>query len=466
MKMTIYILLIQIFFAFTACTEKPGPDAGTGIVTKVQGVNANPFLGFGYNHYPMDLNTNGSDNPVWTDERFTMMKERIRAIKPGLVRMPLVRQWYNPSLKPGEYNWNSPEMLACYKFFDLYKEMGVKVLSGWWHVTDYATDKDGFKDDRNVTAFADFINYMINVKGYDNIVYMQPSNEPYGTYTTFSDWSSFMRKTYDLCKTRGYPTNRLCGPDSWDDWLGMAVQSNSRELASYNFHFYFDGTKPSSEGLGIYDQLMLQMNQVTDNSNKPVVCAESGAINGNWLDWPANKPADGIYSFSYEYGLYMTDFAIQIMKAGVASSLSWGLQGFDQNKDAGMWNNSGQWGGLKLRPLFYAWSLLCRYFPDGAAVLQMSQQSSKVKTGGVRIGSDDYSFIICNRATYEEKCTIKIPEDSEKTYYIYVYSEDSQGDGLQLSLPFTKVTADDDISVTVAGNSAVFLTTLPPIIPE
>jgi len=353
-------------------------------------------------------------------------------------------------------------MQACYKFFDLYKEMGVNVLSGWWHVTDYATDREGYKDDKNVSAFADFINYMIKIKGYDNIIYMQPSNEPYGTYTTFPDWSSFIKKTYDLCVQKGYPTDRLCGPDSWDDWLGMAVQWNRRELVSYNFHFYFDGTKPTSENLGVYDQLMQQMKQVTDNSNKPVICAESGAINGNWLDWPANKPEDGIYSFSYLYGLYMLDFAIQSMRAGVASSLSWGLQGFDQNKDAGMWNNTGQWGGLKLRPIFYSWSLLCRLFPDGAKVLNMTQQSSKVKIGGVLIGDKDYSFIICNRATYSEKCNIAIPSNSQKTYYIYEYSEDNQGDGVQLTLPFTTVIPDELITAEVPANGALFITTLQP----
>lgn len=463
MKKILAIVAVALFSC--AGSNEDSKPKFDGITSRIVSTYVTPFMGFGYNQYPPDLNADGSENYVWTEDRYAMMEERIKAIKPGLVRMPVSREWYDPDFVPGNYQWDSPQMKAFYKFMDLYKTMGVKVLSGWWHVTDYATDKDGYKKDANVQAFAEFINYMVNTKGYTNIVYMQPSNEPYGTYTQFNDWSAFMSKTYDYCVANNYPADRLCGPDSWDDWIGRAVQSNKRELVSYNFHFYFDGTKPTSENTGLYDQLMGQMKQVTDNdsSNKPVVCAECGAINGNWLDWPANKPADGIYSFSYQYAVYMVDFAIQSMRAGIASSLSWGLHGFDQNKDAGMWNNTGQWGGLKLRPLFYVWSLLCRTFPDGAVCLNMSQETSKIKVGGCKIGDSDYSFVVCNRATYAEKCKIEIPADSKKKYYVYVFNEASQGDGTQLSLPHTEIDAQGNITVEVYKNSVVFATTVAPL---
>lgn len=451
-----------------ACTEKAVYEPfDEPLVSSVVKTYDFPFLGFGYNQYCVDLNPDGSDNPEWTAERFSLMEERIMAIRPGLVRMPVQRQWYNPNLKAGDanYSWNTPEMKAFYKFMDLYKKMGVKVLSGWWHVTTYETDKDGYKDENNVTAFVDFIEYMINVKGYDNIVYMQPSNEPYGTYTTFSDWSSFMKKAYAECERRGVGTDRLCGPDSWDDWIGRAVQANSKELVSYNFHFYFDGQASTSENFGIYDQLVGQTRQVYDfdSSNKPIVCGEVGAINTGWLDWPSNKPEGGIYCWDHIYAVYMIDFAIQSMRAGVSSSLAWGLYGFDQGKDAGMWNNAGNWGGLTLRPWYYAWSLLCRYFPDGAKCLDMKHMTGKIKVGGVNAGGGDYSFVATNLATYDDELTIELPEDSRRTYYVYSFTEDNNGDGESLSIPYEKVRADGKITVKVPVRSAVFMTTLDPL---
>lgn len=463
MKRILIAACLSFCFMGVSCTEKDDRTDPLKFETSVAGEFAHTHIGFGYNHYPLDLYPDGSDNPVWTEDRYRMMEERIRAIHPGLVRMPVVRDWYNPSLKTGEYDWNTPEMKACYKFFDLYKEMGVKVLSGWWHVTSYTDDKNGYKDMDNVTAFVDFIDYMINVKGYDNIVYMQPSNEPYGTYTVFDDWSRFMKEAYAQCKKRGVPADRLCGPDSWDDWVGKAAQANSGELISYNFHFYFDGTAASNANLGIYDQLMAQMNQVYkyDLSGKPVVCGEVGAINDSHLDWPSNATEGQIFSWDYIYAVYMVDYAIQSMRAGVSASLSWGLQGFDQNKDGGMWNNTGNWGGTKLRPMFYAWSLLCRCFPDGAVCLDMTQPSGSIKTAGARIGSDDYSFVICSLASYDEECTIYIPAGSKRSYRVYPFNEDNQGDGEQLCIESYVIEADGSITVKVPSESAVILTTLP-----
>lgn len=90
-----------------ACTEKAVYEPfDEPLVSSVVKTYDFPFLGFGYNQYCVDLNPDGSDNPEWTAERFSLMEERIRAIRPGLVRMPVQRQWYNPNLKAGDANYS------------------------------------------------------------------------------------------------------------------------------------------------------------------------------------------------------------------------------------------------------------------------------------------------------------------------------------------------------------------------
>ena len=175
------ILLIACFlflFCNTGCSKEVYEPFDEPLVSKVNGVLDFPFMGFGYNQNSVDITPEGENNPVWTEERFRIVEERVRAIKPGLVRIPVHRQWYNPSLQSGDYDWSTPEMKGFYRFMDIYKEMGVKVLTGWWHVTTYEDDKNGYKNDDTVTAFVDFIEYMFKVKGYDNIAFLQPSNEP------------------------------------------------------------------------------------------------------------------------------------------------------------------------------------------------------------------------------------------------------------------------------------------------
>lgn len=465
-KMFLFCVLFSTLGISVSCNDKNGSLAVEEFETYVIRPYSNPFYGFGYNQYQSDFNPDFSENFVWTEERYQMMEERIKAIRPGLVRMPVLREWFNPSFKAGEYDWDTPEMQAHYKFMDLYKEMGVKVLDGWWHVTTYETDKDGFKDLGNVEVFVDYIDYMLNVKGYDNIEFFQPSNEPYGTYTVFEDWSKFMKEADKQLKAIGIK-DKLCGPDSWDDWVGKAAEQN-QELVSYNFHFYFDGTAKSNDNLGLYDALMGQMDQVTkwDKSNKPVVCAECGAINTSWLDYPAGKPDDGvaIYSWDYIYAVYMADFAIQAMRAGLTSCLSWGLHGFNIGKDGGMWNNSEMYGGIRLRPLYYVWSNMCRLFPDGAVPLDMRQCSGDIKVGGAAIGgAGDYSFVISSKAGYDDEVVIKLPKGNKGKYYVYTFTEKSQGDGVQLSLPYIQVNEKERMIVKIPSESVVFVTTLTPI---
>lgn len=477
-KVFLFCILFSLLGISVSCSEKNVMESATKFETHVIKPYNYSFFGFGYNQYQCDFTPDFQEEWNWTEERFAMMKERIEVIRPGFVRMPVERIWYNPTFKCGEYDWDCPQMKAHYKFMDLYKEMGVKVLDGWWHVLEYWTDGKGYADLDNVTAFVDYIEHMLNL-GYDNIAYFQPSNEPYGTYydydvdggvkrTQYDDWSKFMKEAYKQCEERGLPTDKLCGPDSWDDWIGRAAERN-QELASYNFHLYFDGTSRSNDNLSLYDQIMAQVNQVTkwDNSNKPIVCAECGAIKESWSDWPVFKPDDGvaIYTWDYMYPVYMADFAIQAMRAGISTCLSWGLHGFTFGKDgASMWNNSELYGGTKLRPMFYCWGLLCRLFPDGSLPLDMLQRSGNIKVGGCAIGvAGDYTFLISSKAKYDEEVTIELPKGNKGKFYVYSYTRESHGDGEQLSLPYTEVNTKDEITVKVPSESVIFITTLTPI---
>ena len=90
-----------------------------------------------------------------------------------------------------------------------------------------------------------------------------------------------------------------------------------------------------------------------------------------FIDWPvADAPAHCRID-TYEYALGFWDYGIQLARSGMASGLAWALDGLEQNKNAGMWNNAGTYGGMTLRPWYYTWQLMCRYFPRGAKILKM-----------------------------------------------------------------------------------------------
>ena len=123
-----YLVLFSFFFSM-------GGNLNAQMVTEVVASKDNPWWGFGYNQYLLDRKPDGSDLTPWDGGHWQVTEERIRAIRPGFVRAPLYRRWFNPSGVTGVYDWDSPEMQDVYKSYDLYKEMDVFVLGGLWGVS-------------------------------------------------------------------------------------------------------------------------------------------------------------------------------------------------------------------------------------------------------------------------------------------------------------------------------------------
>jgi hypothetical protein len=74
-----------------------------------------------------------------------------------------------------------------------------------------------------------------------------------------------------------------------------------------------------------------------------------------YIDWPITGVPAHCHIETYEYALNYIDYAIQLMRSKASDDLVWGLDGFDYNKNAGMWNNAGSNGGMNLRPWYYTW---------------------------------------------------------------------------------------------------------------
>ena len=73
----------------------------------------------------------------------------------------------------------------------------------------------------------------------------------------------------------------------------------------------------------------------------------------------------------YEYGLFMGDFAIEVLNARASAALMWCL--FDQYYDATHCQRYGLWEfkdhGWRPRPAFYSWSMINRHTEKGSRVV-------------------------------------------------------------------------------------------------
>jgi len=135
-----------------------------------------PWEGFGYNQWGFARESDGNTFKPWSDDLWKTTTERILAIKPSLVRLPVIRDWFNKdddgnNLPIGTYNWDSKYMQAYFKIMDLYKEHDIKVMSGFWGVGYNGEDyKQFYTTDECAQLQADLIEYLFKTKGYDKII--------------------------------------------------------------------------------------------------------------------------------------------------------------------------------------------------------------------------------------------------------------------------------------------------------
>ncbi|MEF9924854.1 MAG: hypothetical protein RR854_09825, partial [Muribaculaceae bacterium] len=256
------------------------------------------------------------------------------------VRLPLMRAWFNTDdngkeLPIGAYNWDSKYMKAYFKIMDLYKENDIKVMSGLWHAAMTGFREDEFyASDDFARLQGDLLEYLINTKGYGNIITCYaPTNEPLGCMDSYDLWNRMCKKLYAELGKRGLPTNIILGADSWGDWIWKPAEINRNELSGYDFHNYLNDSPDDT-----YNQLYNRTIEPTfekninnirkyDASNKSVHVSEIAPIGVPFIDWPVETAPAHCRIDTYEYALGFWDYGIQLARSGMSSGLAWGLDG-------------------------------------------------------------------------------------------------------------------------------------------
>lgn len=432
------------------------------------------WLGFGFNQDLLDRNSQGQDTATWDPAHWNMMNARVRALHPALVRINFSRDWFNPSGIVGTYDWDSAAMRSAHSIFDLYRTLQIPIMTGLWHANLNNTDDPNFYNSAAFVQLQTDLLKHLHEKGY-TVNFYTPTNEPLGqSGITFDIWSTMLRALNASLTQAGLPRTMLTGADSWDPWTAWTAQWNSAYVGSYDHHYYLNsGQSEASAGL-LEGNLKKTLADVhIHDTTKQVLLAEIGAASASdgTADYWYTKTNPEIRLDSYEYGLAILDMGIQAARAGESGALAWCMDGFDQGKDCGMWNTSGANGGTTLRPWFYTWSMLMKYFPAQTSEIYTMQQPDKVHILGAKIHSSDatrahFSYAIVNRGTENVAITFSTAPYHWRNgdFDIYTYSPSNHGDGTSLSLQPTTIRVTDlassDLTVIVPANSGVVVTSL------
>lgn len=473
-----FICIIIISLFFVRCTtnnqgesiNKVSPGEANA---KLLGPITTPWLGFGYNQHPIDRKASGADAPSWTPVNWDLTVARMDALKPSFVRVVAYVDWFNPSGDVKTYNWDSNKMLQFYKVMDYYKSKGIPVMTGFWHSNLYGQDNPKFYVSTGPASFqqlqVDFMNHLLKVKQYNNIKWYTPTNEPIAVSGLgFDKWSLAIKNIHAAFKSNNLPTDIIVGADSSREWTPSAALSNNNELMGYDFHYYTGNTGQDVISGSLQNTLkdIYLSVKANDPTNKPVIISESGFT--NTIDyWYNEKIIPEITPSTPLYGLLAIDYAIQAANTGISGSLAWCLDGYDYNKDSGMWQISGQFGGIKLRPWYYTWSLMSRYFQAGGIVYPIDNLKSGMRgtafKQNVEGGKSNWSIALVNYNGKNINVNLNIPGWAGGTFSRFAYSIENPGDGVSLSLPSQEVTfasLQNGFTIVVPANGAVVLTSI------
>lgn len=307
-------------------------------------------------------------------------------------------------------------------------------------------------DKKKIELTADFVTYLVQKKGYTCIKYYNFINEPNG-YWSSTEGNYTMWRDATLClyqklkKNKMLKSIQLIGSDlaiwtpqevEWQKQAGKDI-----DLGLYDIHTYPSKVTVNS---GEYSNIIKAYKEAVPEGKK-IIMGEIGLkfvepqdslyMQEN-LRRAAAKPNASLedaqmFVYDYMYGTDVADAIVQTANMGYSGSIAWMLDDAMHSAEApnklkiwGFWNILGDeiFGAKeeKIRPWYYAWSLLTRYMPQGCDIYA-SHVGNSPYIKALAVKKDGKSMIaVVNVSKLPQKVRLTGTENMPKSKQ-YIYAE-------------------------------------------
>jgi len=421
------------------------------------------FMGFG-----VEWDSRGYPEAGITDDDFVVIKNRVKWLRLPVARIMMQAKWCYKGA--GKFDWDSDEMKALYRHLDVCQSLGTTVfLADWGCELKWLQCPDVAKVDEPKYAeiIGTYLDYLLKKRGYTCIKYFIMVNEPNYEVKDWNRWKAGVKNLFAEFQKRGLDNKVIItGADhaNADDWHKRAVEQLQNILGAYDIHRYASEGELRNGGLGKYFLESWQYALLKDPKaeGKPLVVGEAGL----WGEGTGS--AHNPMHMSYGYGVKMGDYAIQAANAGSWAVLAWML---DDNSHPhftwGMWMSKAD--GLKLKPWFYVWSLLCRSFPAGSTIVRTSHSSGDIqilaayREQNSKSPKKHWSFCLVNRADTPRTIRLRMIEGLRFNMSRYVYSMTSaktDENGFPVSFDERMYDLNAGADISCEANSVVILSSM------
>lgn len=422
--------------------------------------------------------------------------KRLDYMRPGYVRCMINSPflYWNAEKQVYERERNSGNIR---KLLGYCQDKGIAVVYG-----EYNPPAWEMKDSRMwVEMSVNYLNWLVNGLGFDCIRHFVIFNEPDGNWAStngdYDLWLSMLsRFDAEMAKYPGLKEKvSFAGPDAvinyrnpeseYDTggWIARSAADAGDIIGIYDVHAYPGQHEVRS---GKYAGTLKELKAFVPEGKK-LILGEGGYKYGNPEDsalmaeyrrrvdgHPFTKGSDcNMLVYDYFYGLDMPLLAMEVMNSGLSGIAVWMLDdAMHSNGDSGrtedvkiwgMWNILGEEvfndpSQEDLRPWFYTWSLICRYYPSGCDILACEYDAAP----GIRVcaavkdGKITVSAVNCSESSMT--LTVELPyamSDAE----MYLYQDGRLSvDGEGFPVPEAVGLKGRNMSLNLPAESFVLLT--------
>jgi hypothetical protein len=474
-----------------------------------QPVNTNILAnGVQWSAYPHADSGIAEWGPLMTPEKWNRIYRRLDFIRPGIVRVMDQAGWryfrgVDQTNQP-VLDFDTEEVHSLFHLLDYCQKNQIVVVFGEWGAPGFWNEPGNINradDSRWIGMISKYLRFLLVDKGYTCIQYYNLVNEPNGNWASvngdWSQWKKGIQMLNDSLQTMGLDSKiKIAGPDvvvNYDnpasaykgtEWLEQSVQQMNSEIGLYDLHAYPDGESVRSGAFGDYYGKLREKIRPT---GKKMILGELGLKYSGKMgqknrqlaeaDSSASDDDSNMFVYDFFYGLDMADALIQVMNVGYEGVVAWDLDDAmhtegdlgDKHKLKrwGMWNSlgselCGKPEDEQLRPWFYTWSLLCRFFPSGsnlASVIVPSGCPVRILAG--QKGSK-YTIALLNNTNRPSRIRLKNCPFDPTGLDRYLYEEGSlHTDANGFPIPFeTNLKASSNTIWDVPPHSLTLLTNL------
>ena len=380
-----------------------------------------PFIGFGGEWDSRHYRAAGI-----TEADFAVIRRRVEWMRLPAARIMMQVKWCRQA--DGSFDFDRAPMQDLYRHLDVCEALGTTVfLCDWGCMPDWlrAPGISDIGDPQYAAAIGIYLDHLVNVKRYRCLRYFIMVNEPNWEVKDFALWRKGLEQVASELKRRGLDRQiQLAGSDEAhapdDNWHFQAVDQVGNLLGAFDVHHYAHDSKVRLGELEAYFRHLWDYARTQDpqGAQKPCIVGEAGM--GDDAQHPHGSP----HINEFWYGLFMTDYAEQAANAGSEAVLAWML---DDNSHPGffwgLWSSKAD--GLRLRPWFYPWALLCRLFPANCTIVPVDSNCSDLRILAAR-SSTGWIFCAVNRCDRNLEVTLDISgEERPMQVTTYQYSEDA-----------------------------------------